>query len=93
MEKAHFLFGDDVRLAFELVEGAIISYGATHPHDEDEDSQPGYHIKMTHHAIERVITERANLERIFEPYMMLDKIGVARPAKPFRWLSSRGSKA
>lgn len=81
---AHFLFGDDVREAFHDVDEAMYSYAMTHPADEDDESHPGLKIMMTSHAVKRVLRERAKLERVVEPYMMLDRIGITKPARKAR---------
>ena len=85
MSVAHFLFGDDVRMAFNAVDEALYSYAMTHPSDDDDESHPGLRIPMTSHAIERVSAERSKQEKAVEPYMMLDRIGVAKPSPKPRW--------
>lgn len=94
LDDAQFLFGPEVRTAFQELDDAVFAWGGMHPHEwtpaEGDRSSKLRAVRVGH---KRVNDARAKLREAVEPYMALDKIGVALPAKPFRWPWSRETKA
>lgn len=91
---SHWLFGPEVFEMARLV-GLRLARVADHSLELDFDGEPDAKTdRFTQVICEPVYIAFRDLRTLAEPYMMLDKIAVNRPSKPFPWpWSDRASKA
>lgn len=91
---AHWLFGEPVRLKINEVAYRIVAMTAEQADDKFDTSHRTRAAQFNNVVSRPSIIALGQLRRMAEPYMMLDRISVNRPARPFHWLKmTRRKKA